>query len=134
MPTQYIDPTGTPSAEASGTPTLEVITLDTFKRNVENDVGAVFLNEDEFAKSATYQFGDGHTQALVGIFDEEALSVDIGTEADIIQTGPQFTADSNAFERKPGKADSMIIDNRTFKIKEVHPDGTGVTVLTLLNG
>jgi hypothetical protein len=32
----------------------------------------------------------------------------------------------------PGKGDSMVIRNRTFNVKEVHPDGTGVTVITLL--
>lgn len=133
MPTQYIDPTGTATAEATGTPSLTVVELDPFKRTIASDVSDVFLNTGEFADVATYEFADGHVQTLDGIFDEEATSVDIGTDAEIIQTGPQFVADSDKFERKPGKTDSVIIHNRTFVVKEVHPDGTGVTVLTLLD-
>jgi len=132
MPTQYIDPTGTPTAESSGTPSLTVIALEPFKRYVAADVSDVFLNGDEFGEDATYAFADGHSQTVTGIFDEEATTVDIGTEADIMQTGPQFIADSDKFERVPGKGDSMVIRNRTFNVKEVHPDGTGVTVITLL--
>ncbi len=133
MPTQYIDPTGTPTAEATGTPTLTVVVLDTFKRTVAREVSDVFLNTGEFAEVATYEFADGHVQTLDGIFDEEETSVDIGSEVDIMQSGPQFVVDTDKFERNPGLSDSVIIRNRTFNVKEVHPDGTGVTVLTLLN-
>jgi hypothetical protein len=133
MPTQYIDPTGTATAEATGTPSLTVVELDPFKRTIASDVSDVFLNTGEFGEVATYEFADGHVQTLDGIYDEEASSVDIGTETEVIQTGPQFVADSDKFEHKPGKSDSVIIRNRTFVVKEVHPDGTGVTVLTLLD-
>jgi len=126
-----LNPVGLPSAEAIGVPTVLVQTKSPFEQQLEDDLEGVFYNTDEFARVILYEYANGTQQQLNVIFDEEGSSIDIDTEVPVMVTEPQFHCNSNDFTKVPGKGDRCMVGNRWFYIKEIHPDGTGVTVVTL---
>ena len=126
-----LNPIGLPGNEAIGTPVIEDDPLTPFVEQLEKDLHDVFYNITEFARTITYEYANGTRQQLQVIFDEESSSIDIATEANVIVTEPMFHCASKDFNRAPGKGDRCRIRSRWFYTKEVHPDSTGVTVVTL---
>lgn len=129
--TQTISPVGLPSDEALGTPHVTLLTRSAFEEQLDTDIENVFYNTDEFARAIMYQYASGATQQLDVIFDEESSSIDMATEAPVIVSEPMFHCGTRDFQHTPGKGDRCRIKERWFYVKEVHPDSTGVTVVTL---
>jgi hypothetical protein len=126
-----LNPIGIPSSEAIGTPVVFVQVKSEFDEMLEGDLEGTFYNTEEFARVILYEFADGTQQSLQVIFDEEGSSIDIDVEAPVMVLEPMFHCNSNDFNKVPGKGDRCMVGNRWFYIKESHPDGTGVTVVTL---
>lgn len=83
-----------------------------------------FLNNEEFAVEMTIG-----SNTIYGIFDDEYNAVDLQT-GQIAQTEPQIivkTSDVSGISLDT----EVSINGTTYKIKEIQPDGTGLTTLIL---
>ena len=98
---------------------------------VETDTErAVFLDTDEFAKSATFaDVSAGTSSTVKGIFDKESVEQSVG-EAGLIEEVPVFTCKASDVSSATFN-DTLVINSTTYYIKELLPDGTGVTRITL---
>ena len=98
---------------------------------VETDTErAVFLDTDDFAKSATFaDVSAGTSSTVKGIFDKESVEQSVG-EAGLIEEVPVFTCRSSDVSDATFN-DTFVIDTVTYYIKEILPDGTGMTKFTL---
>lgn len=132
MATQYIIPTSTTISITSTLPVVVVDVRTEFKDQLHADLDNVFYNLSEFAMNITYIYRNGESNTIPVIFDEESQVMDLESEVGVITTEPQFHCHSDKFLYNPDKGDSVVINNREFKVKEAMPDSTGVTVVTLL--
>ena len=98
---------------------------------VESDTErAIFFDSDDFASSATFtDVSAGTSSTIKGIFDKESVEQAIG-EAGIIEEVPVFTCKTSDVSDATFD-DTLVIDSVTYYIKELLPDGTGVTRITL---
>jgi len=98
---------------------------------VESDTErAIFFDSDDFASSATFtDVSAGTSSTVKGIFDKESVEQAIG-EAGIIEEVPVFTCKTSDVSDATFN-DTLVIDSVTYYIKELLPDGTGVTRITL---
>jgi hypothetical protein len=95
---------------------------------VETDTErAIFFDSDDFASSATFTAGTSST--IKGIFDKESVEQAVG-EAGLIEEVPMFTCKTSDVSNATFN-DTLVIDSTTYYIKELLPDGTGVTRITL---
>ena len=91
---------------------------------------AIFFDTDDFAKSATFtDVSAGTSSTIKGIFDKESVEQSVG-EAGLIEEVPVFTCKSSDVSAATFN-DTFVIDTVTYYIKEILPDGTGVTKFTL---
>ena len=89
-----------------------------------------FLDTDDFAKSATFaDVSAGTSSTVKGIFDKESVEQSVG-EAGLIEEVPVFTCRSSDVSDATFN-DTFVIDTVTYYIKEIFPDGTGMTRFTL---
>ena len=85
---------------------------------------------DDFAKSATFaDVSAGTSSTVKGIFYKESIEQSLG-EAGIIEEVPVFTCKSSDVSDATFN-DTFVIDTVTYYIKEIFPDGTGMTKFTL---
>ena len=98
---------------------------------VESDTErAIFFDSDDFASSATFtDVSAGTSSTVKGIFDKESVEQAIG-EAGLIEEVPVFTCKTSDVSDATFN-DTLVIDSTTYYIKEILPDGTGVTRITL---
>jgi len=98
---------------------------------VESDTErAIFFDSDDFASSATFtDVSAGTSSTIKGIFDKESVEQAMG-EAGIIEEVPVFTCKTSDVSDATFN-DTLVIDSVTYYIKELLPDGTGVTRITL---
>ena len=98
---------------------------------VESDTErAIFFDSDDFASSATFtDVSAGTSSTVKGIFDKESVEQAVG-EAGIIEEVPVFTCKTSDVSDATFN-DTLVIDSTTYYIKEILPDGTGVTRITL---
>lgn len=107
--------------------------LEQLDRDLENVFYSDFTEKDDGdVDTVTYTYKSGASHTIEAIFDEEWDSMDLETEARVITSEPRFHAYLKQFTEVPGEGDSCLIRGRQFKVKEVHPDGTGVVEFTLL--
>jgi len=134
MPTQTIAPTTYTAGAVAAAASVVVVSRNTFQQQMRADLEEVFYNEEEFAElgGITWRYADGSSQSLPAIFDEEHAGQDIDTGAPAILSEPQIHVPTHLFTGRPGEGDSVVIRNRPFRVKEILPDGTGVSVVTLL--
>ena len=91
---------------------------------------AIYFDTDEFGTSATFtDVSAGTSSTVKGIFDKESVEQSVG-EAGIIEEVPVFTCQSSDVSDATFN-DTFVIDTVTYYIKEIFPDGTGVTRFTL---
>jgi hypothetical protein len=91
---------------------------------------AIFFDTDDFAKSATFTDVSASSSSTVkGIFDKESIEQSVG-EAGLIEEVPVFTCKSSDVSDATFD-DTFVIDTVTYYIKEILPDGTGITRFTL---
>jgi len=98
---------------------------------IENaDSLAFFFTTNDFGTDATFTPAGGAARAIVGVFDNPYLGADAGGMVEFSATSPTFTARDVDF---PGVAhgDQLVIDATTYLIREVMPDGTGITTVML---
>ena len=98
---------------------------------VESDTErAIFFDSDDFASSATFtDVSSGTSSTIKGIFDKESVEQAVG-EAGLIEEVPVFTCKTSDVSDATFN-DTLAIDGTTYYIKEILPDGTGVTRITL---
>ena len=98
---------------------------------VESDTErAIFFDSDDFASSATFtDVSAGTSSTVKGIFDKESVEQAVG-EAGLIEEVPVFTCKTSDVSNATFN-DNLAIDGTTYYIKELLPDGTGVTRITL---
>ena len=98
---------------------------------VESDTErAIFFDSDDFASSATFtDVSAGTSSTVKGIFDKESVEQAVG-EAGLIEEVPVFTCKTSDVSYATFN-DTLAIDGTTYYIKEILPDGTGVTRITL---
>ena len=98
---------------------------------VESDTErAIFFDSDDFASSATFtDVSAGTSSTIKGIFDKESVEQAVG-EAGLIEEVPVFTCKPSDVSDATFN-DTLAIDGTTYYIKEILPDGTGVTRITL---
>ena len=91
---------------------------------------AIFFDTDDFAKSATFTDVSASSSSTVkGIFEKESMEQSVG-EAGLIEEVPVFTCKSSDVSDATFD-DTFVIDTVTYYIKEILPDGTGMTRFTL---
>jgi hypothetical protein len=98
---------------------------------VESDTErTIFFDTDDFAQSATFTDVSASTSSTVkGILDKESIEQSVG-EAGLIEEVPVFTCKSSDVSDATFD-DTFVIDTVTYYIKEILPDGTGMTRFTL---
>ena len=98
---------------------------------VETDTErAIFFDTDDFASSATFtDVSAGTSSTIKGIFDKESVEQEVG-EAGLIEEVPVFTCKTSDVSSATFN-DTLVINSTTYYIKELLPDGTGVTRITL---
>jgi hypothetical protein len=90
----------------------------------------IFFDTDDFGKSATFTDVSASSSSTVkGIFDKESVEQSVG-EAGLIEEVPVFTCRSSDVSAATFD-DTFVIDSVTYYIKEIFPDGTGMTRFTL---
>ena len=94
---------------------------------VETDTErAIFFDTDDFASSATFtDVSAGTSSTIKGIFDKESVE-----QAGLIEEVPVFTCKTSDVSSATFN-DTLVINSTTYYIKELLPDGTGVTRITL---
>lgn len=92
---------------------------------------AALLDTDDFATAATYTLAAGGDTALNGIFDNGYLAVGVPADLDISATQPQFLCRTADLPSSAAQDDTITVDSVTWRVRELQPDGTGLTSLVL---
>jgi hypothetical protein len=87
---------------------------------------AVFVNPVEFGVSATY--GD---DTLNGILDSDYFAAEIGARVAIEGARLRFICRSADLPSEAAHGDSITIDSADYVVREIHPDGNGMTELVI---
>jgi hypothetical protein len=89
----------------------------------------VFFDEDDFAVSATFTPQGGSASSVKGIFDAEYAAVEGDGQVAVSSTMPVFHCASASVPNAHNG--TLAVNSKTYRIVEVKPDGTGVTILAL---
>lgn len=116
----------------AGAPVVSLVARTDFESSLDDDLTGVFFNDEEFAGPLTVTHADGTVETVDAIWDEEGSALDIDIEAPMTSSEPQFTAPTRAFAKLPERDDLVTRQGREFRVKNAHPDGTGVLVVELL--
>jgi hypothetical protein len=90
---------------------------------------AAFFSSQDFGVSATYSRG-GTPSTVTGIFDREYVSADVA-EVPFASTEPVFSLRSADVPSGAIPGDTLTISGTAFVVRNIEPDGTGVTRLRL---
>jgi len=94
-----------------------------------------FLNDDEFAVEGTYTPAGGFGSTLVGIFERPHLNRDFGADGPAISDAePTFfcqSADVPVGASGGDCGDKLAIDGTVYRVIDLRPDGTGMTLMKL---
>ena len=95
-----------------------------------DDTLAFFFTTNDFGTDATSTLAGGSPSAIVGVFANPYLGADAGGMVEFSATSPTFTARDADF---PGVShgDTLVIGGTSYLIREVMPDGTGITTVML---
>lgn len=95
---------------------------------VESDATRlVFLNPDDFGVEALY----GGSVALNGIFDSAYFPADVGAGVPIEGAQLRFLCRTSDLPGGGAHGASLVLNATSYVVREVHPDGTGMTELVL---
>lgn len=94
---------------------------------------AVFLSAADFGIAATYRSAANLSirSTINGIFDAAHLSVDVSSGVAVSSTNPIFTCRTTDLTSGGTEGDRLTIDGIDYLVRDVQPDGTGMTVLEL---
>ena len=96
---------------------------------IDDDISAVFLNTDDFAKAAVWTPQGGAATDINVIFDDEYTGTNLGT-GEIDTAAPQVRAETSVVSTMT-QDDAIVIDNTTYYVLSVQKDGTGITIIQL---
>ncbi len=91
---------------------------------------AIFVSADDFGVTASYTPTGGSASNVKGIFDNEYFETDAGGEVAFALQQPMFhcrTADVSS----AAEGDAITINAVAYTVRNVRPDGTGMTMLIL---
>ena len=88
------------------------------------DLSAI-VNTDDFGTTATYD-----SSSISGIFDNEFVESDGGLEAGIGYTVTRFICKTTDVSGA-SFGDTITINSVAYKIREIRPDGTGMSELII---
>lgn len=95
-----------------------------------DDSLAFFFTTNDFGTDATFTPVGGSPSNIVGVFDNPYLGADAGGMVEFSATSPTFTARDVDFTGA-AHGDELVIGSTTYIIREVMPDGTGITTVML---
>jgi len=119
------------SSEIFGLPYIIQEVLNEFMQLMETDLQEGFFNEKEFAIYGTYIYKNGISFRLPIIYDNEMVTIDPDTGAEVLSRQPMIQAQTRDFINKPDKGDKIIIGGIRYQIIDHIPDGTGVSIFRL---
>jgi hypothetical protein len=93
----------------------------------------IYLDLDAFGSEVTYRPAGNLslTSQILGIFDAAHLSVDVGSGVPVSSSNPIFTCRSADLTGGGKEGDRLTVDGSDYLVRDVQPDGTGMTVLEL---
>jgi len=91
---------------------------------------AIFLNTDDFGVAASYTPAGGSATTVNGIFDNEYFETDAGGEVAFALQQPMFHC-RTADVASAAEGDAITISGTDYIVRNVRPDGTGMTMLML---
>lgn len=94
---------------------------------------ATFLSADDFGVTATFTHSGGSATAVIGIFDNDYLDLEVEGEVGIASRSPRFVCRTSDLDDAGGAndGDSLVVSGVTYKVRIVKPDGTGMTEMKL---
>ncbi len=98
---------------------------------IESDADrAVFTAASDFGVVARYiPLGGNAPTNIAGIFDTNYMQVDSNGEVSISGNAPRFVCVSALLLNGGREGDQLSIQNKTYVVREVRADGTGMTEL-----
>lgn len=90
------------------------------------DDRAVFVNPNDFGVTATYG-----AASVNGIFDSGYFAASLGLQVELEGSRLRFLCRSADLPGTPAHGDTLTIAATTYKVREIHPDGTGMTELVI---
>ena len=90
---------------------------------------AALFGINDFGVTATYSRGVT-TSSVIGIFDNLYVTVDIA-EVGYASAEPEFLMQSSQVPSGAVQGDTLTIDATAYIVRNIEPDGTGVTRLRL---
>lgn len=93
---------------------------------------ASFFVQDDWAVQARWQPKIGAPTMVVGIFDAEHVEVEVDTESGVAieSVNPVFNM-TTASMPEVQESDGLRIEEVDYVVREIRPDGTGVSMLRL---
>ncbi|MBG1232976.1 hypothetical protein F8B91_11595 [Aestuariivirga litoralis] len=92
---------------------------------------AVFFNTDEFAKPATYQAKTGGAVTIQVLFDKAWMNLADMASVGVSTVNPMARAKTADLLDGGSAGETLVIASTTYQIRDVQPDGQGVTTLEL---
>ena len=91
----------------------------------------VFVEPDDFGVAATWNAGAGPV-SVNGIFEDSYFGIDAGN-LEFTQSGAriQFLVKSSSIPAGAAQGNPVVVDSVQYKVLEIQPDGTGMTVVRL---
>jgi len=100
--------------------------------DMEDDLAASFFSTNDFAESVIWTKFGGSPVTITVMYDAESTTVDPET-GDIVTSNPLITGATKDLEGA-GNRDTFTISGQVFRVREVMPDGSGLTTVTLTKG
>lgn len=94
---------------------------------------SAFLSTDDFGDEAAYTPSGGSPVMLTGILNSPHLNVQLN-DVPVSDSAPTFlcrSADLPNGARGGDAGDTLAIGSTTYRVTDLQPDGTGMTLLTL---
>lgn len=91
---------------------------------------AIFFDVDDFGVAATFTPDGGASSTVNGIFDKDFVAVDAGGSVAVALEEPRFVCRTSDVSTA-SDGDALVVDGKTYTIRVVEADGTGVTTLVL---
>jgi hypothetical protein len=98
---------------------------------IESDADrAVFTAASDFGVVARYlPLSGGAANNIQGIFDTNYMQIDGNGEVSVSGNLPRFVCASLLLADSGREGDQLLINGKNYVVREVRPDGTGMTEL-----
>lgn len=99
---------------------------------VESDADrAAFLDPTEFGSAAIYTKSGGSPVALNAIFDSDYFAVELGAQVPVEGSRLRLLCRDHDLPAGAAHGDAVAVAGRSCVVREIHPDGTGMTSIIL---